>query len=216
MNEKTQLLRIETVDVSTLKPHPRNYVSHPEDQLEHIVNSIKEHGFYRNVLIARDGTLLAGHGVIEACKKLGITQVPVHRLDLDPDHPLALKVLVGDNEISHLRQVDDRVLTNLLKEIGDADITTLLGTGYDEQMLAGLLLATRTSDEIPDIDAASEWAGAEMPDYDPGKQALRIVVLFKEEKDRQSFIDYIGAEKFARVFTKDGKKQASSIWWPLK
>ncbi len=39
---------VEHAAVEGLKPHPRNYRTHPEDQLAHLVASIEEHGFYRN------------------------------------------------------------------------------------------------------------------------------------------------------------------------
>ena len=63
----------EMTPVSDLKPHPRNYKDHPDDQLEHIIESIKSTGFYRNIVIAQDGTILAGHGVVAAAKKMGLT-----------------------------------------------------------------------------------------------------------------------------------------------
>jgi ParB-like chromosome segregation protein Spo0J len=74
---KTSSLRAEFVPLASLKPHPRNYRIHPDDQLEHIIKSIQEHGFYRNVVAARDGTILAGHGVVQAALKMGLKGVPV-------------------------------------------------------------------------------------------------------------------------------------------
>ena len=63
-------------DVSLLKPHPENYKKHPQDQLEHISKSIQENGIYRNIVISNDNVILAGHGVFEACKRLGFVKVP--------------------------------------------------------------------------------------------------------------------------------------------
>jgi hypothetical protein len=117
----------EQVPLDQLHPHPRNYRSHPEDQLLHLVESIKVNGVYKNVVATRDGTLLAGHGVVEAARLAGLTSVPVIRLDLDPESAAALKILVADNEISHLGEVDDRHLSELLREIGET--TGLLATG---------------------------------------------------------------------------------------
>lgn len=54
----------EMIEIQTLKPHPRNYRTHPEDQIAHLIESISKHGFYRNVVIAKEGTILAGHGVV--------------------------------------------------------------------------------------------------------------------------------------------------------
>ena len=57
---------IETIDIEKLIPHPDNYKEHPDQQLDHIIRSIEDHGFYRNVVIAKDNTILAGHGVVLA------------------------------------------------------------------------------------------------------------------------------------------------------
>lgn len=204
---------LETVIISKLKAHPRNYRQHPDDQLEHIIESIKEHGLYRNIVIARDGTILAGHGVVKAASKMGMEQVPVIRLDVDPDSPRALKVLTGDNEISHLGEIDDRMLTEILKEIKDVDIDGLLGTGFDEIMLANLVFVTRPESEIADFDAAAHWVG--MPGYEAVKEPLKVIVNFRNETDRIRFMQGINAT----VINKKSGKQAGqtwSIWWPEK
>src|SRR5262249_41458887 len=130
-------LPIELIAIRELHPHPRNYRTHPPDQLEHIQQSIREHGLYRNVVIARENTILAGHGVVKACQEMQIEQIPVIRLPIDPDSPQALKLLTGDNEIGHLAEVDDRMFIEILKEV--RDLGELRGTGYDEMMLSNLI-----------------------------------------------------------------------------
>lgn len=129
---------LETVPVGELRPHPLNYRSHPPDQIEHLARSIRDNGVYRNVVCARDGTLLAGHGVVEACRSLGLEVIPVRRLDLEPMEPRALKVLAGDNESSRLAADDEQALARILGEVRDAG-AGLLGTGHDDASLAALL-----------------------------------------------------------------------------
>jgi hypothetical protein len=197
--------RLETVTVSGLRPHPRNYRAHPDDQIDHLVESIREHGLYRNIVIARDGTILAGHGVVQAARKMGLESVPVYRLDLGPDDPRALKVLAGDNEIGHLGEIDDRALSEMLKEIKDTDLTGLLGTGYDEMMLTNLLFVTRPASEIQDFNEAAEWVG--MPEYDAGQLPLKVVVSFRNEEDRLEFARILGL-----TFT----EKTRSTWWPAR
>jgi hypothetical protein len=197
------------VDLALLKSHPRNYNSHPDDQLDHIIQSIKEHRVYRNIVAANDYTILAGHGVVKALKKMGRMQAPVVMLDIDPSSPAALKILTGDNEISHLSEKNDRLLSELLKEIKDSDIEGLLGTGYDEMMLANLVLVTRPESEIKDINEAAEWVG--MPDYDEGEETLKVVVSFRNETDRESFIELLENPSLSG---RNGKTW--SLWWPPK
>ena len=129
----------EVVPITSLKPHPRNYQQHTDDNLDHIAESLRTHGYYKNVFIAEDNTLLAGHGVIEAATtRLGWTHVPVHRLAYPPDHPEALKVLVGDNDTGRLNVRDDAQLAGMLSELRDTGVS-LVGTGWDEAGLEGLL-----------------------------------------------------------------------------
>ena len=178
--------RIEVVPIDHLTPHPRNYVSHPEDEIEHICQSLREHGLYKNVVVARDYTILAGHGVVEAARRLEYAELPVVRLDLDPSDNRALKVLAGDNEIAHLRQIDDRALTVILKDIMDGNPENLAGTGYDDKMLAALVMVTRHEAEIKDLRDAALWAG--MPEYAPDSNEISIIVRFDTEERRKEFI----------------------------
>lgn len=197
------------VPIEDLKPHPRNYRSHPDDQLEHIIQSIRDNGFYRNIVVTQDGVILAGHGVVEASKKLGIQQVPVITLPIDADDPRALKVLAGDNMVSHLAQDDDRMLTELLKELSEEQEAGLLGTGFDDMMLANLLMVTRPETEIADIDEAAEWVG--MPDHDPGELQVKLVIQFRSEADRTALL-----KKLDQADIDVEGKATISTWYPPK
>lgn len=129
----------EVVAIAALRPHPRNYRRHPESQVAHIAESIRRHGFYRNVVVARDGTILAGHGVVEAARRAGLVEVPVYRLDVAPESPVALKVLTGDNELGRLAEADERALAEILKDVLRDDEVGLLGTGFDDATLGALV-----------------------------------------------------------------------------
>ena len=106
-------------DVSLLKPHQENYKKHPQDQLEHISKSIQENGIYRNIVISNDNVILAGHGVFEACKRLGFVKVPTLKINISSSDPRAIKLLISDNEISHLAEIDQIKLSDMLKSIND-------------------------------------------------------------------------------------------------
>lgn len=199
--------------LADLKPHPRNYRGHPADQLEHIRESIRRTGIYRNVVIAEDGTILAGHGVVMAAQSLGLETVPAIRLPIGPNDPVALKVLTGDNEIGHLGEIDDRRLSEILKEIKDVDISGLAGTGYDDLMLAALVMVTRPSGEIADFNEASQWVG--MPGCEPKDDDLKVVVVFRNKKDRDAWVKI--AEQAGMDLKMHYKSAAVwSTWWPPK
>ena len=181
-------MNIETIEVGKLKPHPRNYKEHPEQQLEHIIKSIEEHGFYRNIVVAKDNTILAGHGVVQASKLMGKEKVPVIRLDIDSDSTQALKVLTSDNEIGNLAMVDDRQLSEVLKDILDEELD-LTGTGFNEDQLSALIYTTRNADEIQTIDEANEWVG--IADYENKPDSIKVMVHFDTEEDRENFMQLL-------------------------
>jgi len=196
------------INISELKPHPQNYQIHPPEQLDQIEASIRAHGFYRNIVIAKDNTILAGHGVVQAASRMGRKRVPVIRLELDPDEPKAFKVMTSDNEINNLSKVNDRALTEMLKNLLEIEGNgALMGTGFDENQLAALAFTTRPAAELADQDAVAEWVG--MADYEQKPQAPELSIRFDDEDARVDFMEMIGAKiinkKFGRVW---------SIWYP--
>ena len=191
------------VAVDNLHPHPRNYRDHPDEQLEHLAASIKEHGFYRNVVAAKDGTILAGHGVVQAAQRLGLERIPVIRLDVGPDDPRALKVLTGDNAIANLSEDDDQMLVNLLREL--AEDGGLLGTGFNADALESLAHIADALEDLDEFDPHAEWSG--MPEYvnDNQKPVRQVIVSFANAEDVSAFAKLTGAQ------ITDKRR---SIWWP--
>ena len=68
---------IETRQTTDLIPFASNARLHSDGQIAAIAGSIREFGFNNPVLIAPDGTIIAGHGRVMAAKKLGLETVPV-------------------------------------------------------------------------------------------------------------------------------------------
>lgn len=199
----------ELVKLSQLTPHPRNYREHLDDQVEHLMRSISDFGFYRNVVIASDDVILAGHGVVQAAQKLGKRKLPVVRMPFDSNDPRALKLLAADNTLSFTAMDDDRALTELLREL--AEMGELPGTGFDSQQLAALAMVTRPASELADFDAASEWLGAGMPEFAPADdRSIRLVISFDSETEREEL-----AEQLELTVHKPGG--ATAAWaasWP--
>lgn len=189
--------QFENVQIESLKPHPQNYREHPDDQLSHVIESIKKNGIYRNVVVSSDNFILAGHGVVKACKVLEITEVPIFRVPFEHASPQALKILTGDNEIQHLGVVDDRTLTEILKSIKDLDPEGLVGTGFSDEMLANLIMVTRPASEVADLNEAKEYVG--MPSYDEGGSEIKLIIIFDSEDDRQKIIEQCGATNLNKV-----------------
>ena len=177
-----------TVSPSELTPHPRNYRVHPDDQIAHVVQSIKEFGFYKNVVICRGKVILCGHGAVQAAVVAGLKSIPAVFLDIAPNSPQALKILAGDNETGKLAESNDRALTEILRDVLSQD--DLLGTGYDEMMLANLVMVTRHANEIQDIDEAAHWVG--LPSFELADKTATLSITFDNVKQRTAFLRSLG------------------------
>ena len=214
---------VEHVAVADLKPHPRNYKKHPDDQLVHIIKSIEEHGFYRNVVVARDNTILAGHGVVEAVRRMGLfgpERIPVIRIDVDSDDPRALKIMTSDNELGKFAEVDDSLLISLLNDVkADGE---LLGTGFDDLSLNALIYVTRPPGSFSKVDEAEEWARLGMPDFVPTEYPVKLMISFDDEAGRVAIMKLIGAldeneKPTCNIYRRD--TPTSKTWcvrWPLR
>jgi DNA modification methylase len=69
--------RVERWPVERLVPYARNARTHSEAQVDQIAASIREWGWTNPVLVAEDGTIIAGHGRVLGARKLGIDTIPV-------------------------------------------------------------------------------------------------------------------------------------------
>ena len=160
---------------------PATTATHTEDQLDHLVESIKTHGIYRNVIISQDDYILAGHGVCMAARKAGITEVPCLRVPLDHTDVKAIKLLTADNEVEGLADSDARILTGLLSDIFEAD--DLLGTGYDKARLEGLLIAfpfhRRAGPTVLKRNLATSLILTETLKYERSLYLLRRILMLK-------------------------------------
>ena len=132
--------------ISLLRPYPSNARTHSKKQLKQIAASIKRFGFTNPVLVGDDGEIIAGHGRVEAAKRLGMERVPT----------LAL---------SHLSKTERRAYVL-------ADNKLALNAGWDKEILAielqGLIdldfEVELTGFSLAEIDFVLDEAG----DADPG------------------------------------------------
>lgn len=107
-----------------------------------VAESIKRFGFGAPI-IARlaDGEVIAGHTRLKAAIKLGLSEVPVRYLDLDPAdaHLLAL----ADNKTSEIAAWDDEALGRILAELRAKEVDLLAGTGFGEAEIDALIRSTQ-------------------------------------------------------------------------
>lgn len=69
-------LNIDYIATDALIPRTSNPRTHSEAQIQQLMRSIEYFGFTNPVLIDPNGMLIAGHGRVEAAKRLGRKAVP--------------------------------------------------------------------------------------------------------------------------------------------
>ena len=74
-------MNVEWVKPSDLVPYEKNAKLHPDDQVEHIANSIKMFGWTQPIVVDEHNVVVIGHGRLAAAKKLMLDTVPVVRRD---------------------------------------------------------------------------------------------------------------------------------------
>ncbi|KGJ18760.1 site-specific DNA-methyltransferase [Paracoccus sanguinis] len=138
-------LAVEYRPLDSLVPYARNARTHSEAQVAEIAGSIREFGFTNPVLIAEDGTLIAGHGRVLAARLLGMDTVPTITLTGLSDNQRRALVL-ADNRIALNAGWDESLLALELTDLKDAgfDLGIL---GFEDGELDRLLAGAEDDDE---------------------------------------------------------------------
>lgn len=75
-------LKVDYIPIEQLKPYEKNAKIHTPEQIEQIKKSIQQFGMNDPIGIwGEDNLVVEGHGRLQACKELGMKEVPVIRLD---------------------------------------------------------------------------------------------------------------------------------------
>ncbi len=91
-------MKIEYMQVATLRRYNNNTKDHPESQVREIANSIEKFGFHQPIVVDRNNVIVIGHGRLEAAKMLHLREVPVTVIDD-----------LTEEEINALRLVDNKL-----------------------------------------------------------------------------------------------------------
>lgn len=132
--------RQEKWPIGRLRPNPRNARTHSPEQIAEIAASIHEFGWTTPILVSEDGTIIAGHGRLEAAKRLGLTEV---RVAIAPEWwtPEQLRLYVlADNQIALHAGWDEELLKLEIGELQAAGLDVGLA-GFGEADLEALFSA---------------------------------------------------------------------------
>ncbi len=150
-------LAIEYRNPADLRPYVRNSRTHSRAQVETLARSISEYGFTNPILLAEDGTIIAGHGRLQAAQALGMEQVPTITLaGLSEAQRRAL--VLADNRIALDAGWDVEMLRVELADLR-SDGFDLSLTGFSLEELDNLLAPPedpRDPDDAPALPAEAQ------------------------------------------------------------
>jgi hypothetical protein len=146
------------VDVTDLRPNPRNPNKHPDEQVALLAKNIRALGWRHPVIVSkRSGLVVAGHARIEAARLLGTVQVPVDYQDFASEAE-ETAYLIADNRIAELAERDNAAIKDLLQEL-DTGETDMDLTGYTASAMEELILQEHQGSDVdaePQVDRADE------------------------------------------------------------
>lgn len=99
--------------MGALAPDPANPTTHDDSNVAAIAASLREFGQVKNVVgNRRTGLLIAGHGTLEAARRLGWTHLACAWIDCD--ERTAHRLMLADNRTAELAGYDQDLLDELL------------------------------------------------------------------------------------------------------
>lgn len=152
--------QIEMVALADLKPYERNARTHDETQIAALAKVIADSGFTAPLVLEPDGTIIAGHGRLEAARLAGMAAVPCVRVaNLSAAQIKALRL--SDNQLATRSAWDIDLLKSELQGL-DALGFDLDLTGFEAGELVGIF---------------AEKVGKTDPDDAPEPQAEAVSAL---------------------------------------
>ena len=181
MKIRDRIKELRRVKASQLRPHPKNWRTHPQGQQDALRGLLAEVG-YADALLARelpDGTLelIDGHLRAEITPQM---EVPVLVLDLD-EHEAA-KLLALHDPLAGLAESNDDLLADLLEHIETENEAV-------QAVLDGMLSAP----ELPSDD--------ELPEGPPPEvnvpEVFQVVIECRDEAEQKTVYERMTGEGFS-------------------
>ena len=142
-------------DPVSLVEHPRNYNTHPAEQIRLLAKIIKHQGWRNPITVSkRSGYVVKGHGRLAAAMLLKCNEVPIDLQDYR-DEASELADMIADNRIAELAEADQDELKGLLldENFNGFDIEL---TGFDQEDFDRLLKNEMQVDHMVSGEEASQ------------------------------------------------------------
>lgn len=140
-------LKIEYVDINSIRPYENNAKEHPREQIEQIKKSIEQFGMDDPIGIWKD-EIVEGHGRLIACKEMGMAEVPIIRLDHLTDEERRAYTL-AHNKLTMNSDFNLDILNKELESIGTINMEDF-GFDLDLQMEDDVKVVEDEPPEVPE------------------------------------------------------------------
>lgn len=139
-------LKIEYLPIDTLKPYENNAKEHPQEQIDQIIESIRQFGMNDPIAIYGDEHLIVeGHGRLLALQQMGAIEAPTIRLDHMTDEQRKAYTLVH-NKTTMNSGFNLEILNQELESI-DIDMTEF---GFSMEEIEQDEFEPINDEELPD------------------------------------------------------------------
>lgn len=120
-------LKIEYVDIKSIKPYHKNARHNDGEATERVAASIKAFGFQQPILVDDNNIIITGHTRLKAALSLGMDTVPIaHAVNLTDEQIKAYRL--ADNRVAEYSKWDAELLNVELKEFETIDMSQF---GFD-------------------------------------------------------------------------------------
>jgi DNA modification methylase len=189
--------------IAELSPDPKNPRTHSRKQVDQIAKSINTFGFNVPILVDARLNVVAGHGRLLACRKLGWKEVPTIGLD-HLSAAQAKAFLIADNRLTENSEWNDRLLAEAFQELSLLDLDfSLDATGFELPDI-DLRIESLNAPEEEEDDSADQLPAASGPAVTrPGDvwQLGPHRIICGSALDAATYAQLLGDDKAALVFT---------------
>ena len=197
-------LAVTYLAIADLKPYARNPRTHSKKQINQIADSIQTFGWTNPILTDADGSVIAGHGRLEAAKQLGIERVPTIRIE-DLTEAQKRAYVIADNRLAELAGWDDEMLATELQLLSTLDLDFDLDlTGFETAEIDLLIGSLEADDKPAEPEPSFEGPDRSKPAVNVPGDLWRLgdhLLLCGDALKAESYAALMGGEKAKMVFT---------------
>lgn len=193
-------LSVQERETADLYPYAGNARIHTKKQVRQIAESIKNWGFTNPVLIDDQGTILCGHGRVQAAQLLGIPRVPTIVLS-NMSEADKRAYIIADNRIAELAGWDKDLLKLEIGYLIESDIDfSVEAIGFDTADIDLLFANDDTASqaeedvELPDPAVAATTRAGDL--WQIGEHRLYC----GDAREPSSYAALLGDERVQMVF----------------